>query len=364
MCCERVVPGSAAATHVLEICEGLRRRGFPVALKAEHGRRRGGVRAQAWRYARISLEAVASLRSADLVYIRSHFAAAPIALAARLLGRPVIQEVNGIYDEAFVTHPKFRRLKSVLTRVQRRQYRWASAIVAVTPDLAAWGSREAGHGRAYHIGNGANTELFCADGPRAQRERPYVVFFGGLTRWHGVEVMLQAARSRAWPAGVELVVAGPIVDSSLKPLLDAAPDNVTWLGPLPQAELPPLIRGALAALVPSLDPKGIAAHGLTPLKLFEMMACGTPVVVSDFPGMADLVRSGPCGHVIPPGDAEALARAVADLAGNPVSAHAMGAAGARLIADEHSWDARAAETARVIEEVLQRCSGRASAPAR
>jgi glycosyltransferase involved in cell wall biosynthesis len=339
---------------VLEICEGLRRRGFPVSLKAEHGRSRGGVGEQAWRYVRISLEAVASLRSADIVYVRSHFAAAPVALAARLLGRPVIQEINGVYDEAFVTHPGFRALKGFLTWIQRQQYRWASAIVAVTPDLKAWGCREAGHERAYYIGNGANTALFRADGPRTERARPYAFFFGGLTRWHGVEAMLEAVRSPAWPAGVELVIAGRIVDQSLAPLLEARSADVSWLGPVPQQELPPLIRGALAALVPSLDPKGIAAHGLTPLKLFEMLACGTPVVASDFAGMADMVRSGPCGHVIPPGDPEALAAAVAALARDPEAARAMGAAGARLIAAEHSWDARAAETARAIEDVLER----------
>ena len=346
--------GSAAATHVLEICAGLRRRGFAVDLKAEHGAARGGVAEQAWRYVRITLGALAALPACDLVYVRSHFAAVLVALAARLLGRPVIQEVNGVYAEAFVTHPRFRRLKGLLSRIQRQQYRWASALIGVTPDLAAWAAREAGHDRAFHIGNGANTALFNAHGPHAARERPYAFFFGGLTRWHGVAVMMEAARSPAWPAGVDLVVAGPLVDRSLEAVLDAAPANVAWLGPLPQAELPALIRGALAALVPSVDPKGIADHGLTPLKLFEMMACGTPVVVSDFPGMADLVRAGPCGIVVPPGDADALARAVADLAADPERARAMGEAGARLVAAQHSWDAGAAETARVIEAVVAR----------
>jgi glycosyltransferase involved in cell wall biosynthesis len=339
---------------VLGICEGLRRRGFTVLLKAERGSARGGVRDQARRYVRVTLEALAALRSADLVYVRSHFAAVLVAAAAKLLGRPVIQEINGVYGEAFVTHPGFRRLQGVLTSVQRRQYRWASALVAVTPDLVAWGMREAGHDRAWHIGNGANTALFAPDGPRASRERPYVLFFGGLTRWHGVGVMLDAVRSPSWPKEVELVLAGPVVDPSLEPLLAEAPPGVARLGRLPQDELPPLIRGALACLVPSVDPKGIAAHGLTPLKLFEMMACGTPVVASDFPGMADLVRAGPCGRVVPPGDAEALAQAVAELARDPESARAMGEAGARLIAAEHSWDARAGETARVIEEILAR----------
>ena len=253
-----------------------------------------------------------------------------------------------------MTHPRFRRLQGVLTLIQKQQYRWATALVAVTPDLAAWASREAGHERTFHIGNGANTTIFHPHGPRSERGRPYVVFFGGMARWHGVEVMVEAARSRSWPGEVELVIAGPLVDASLKAVLDEAPAHVTWLGPLPQTELPPLVRGALAALVPSVDPNGIADHGLTPLKLFEMMACGTPVVASDFPGMADLVRAGPCGHVVPPGDPEALASAVAALAADPEQARAMGAAGARLIAAEHSWNARAGDIARVIEDVVGR----------
>ncbi|MCB8819095.1 glycosyltransferase family 4 protein [Microvirga rosea] len=352
VCCERIVPGSAAATHVLEICEGLERRGYPVRLQSERGDSRSGLGGQLGRYARITVAALKALRQADLVYFRSHFAAFPIALAAKLLGKPTIQEINGVYAEAFVTHPRFRRLKGILSTLQRWQYRWASALIAVTPELVAWGSSEAGHARAHHVGNGANTKVFTPHGPRAQRDRPYAFFFGGMTRWHGVEVMLQAARSPAWPKGVDLLMAGPVVDESLRSALRDALPPVTWLDRVPQPELPALIRGSVAALVPSVDPSGITVHGITPLKLFEMLACGRPVVVSDFRGMADLVRSGACGLVVPSGDPEALAGAVARLAADASEAQAMGEAGARLIAASHSWDVRAAETAAVIDQVV------------
>nr|WP_281349079.1 glycosyltransferase [Microvirga thermotolerans] len=349
-----MVPGSAAATHVTEICEGLGRRGYPVTLRAERGAARSGLVGQLGRYARIALSALAALPRTDLVYFRSHFAAFPVALAAKILGRATIQEINGVYAEAFVTHPRFRRLKGVLSALQRLQYRWADALIAVTPQLVDWSTREAGHGRAFHVGNGANTKVFAPGGPRMERERPYVLFFGGMTRWHGVETMLEAARSPAWPQGLDLLMAGPVVDESLRSALEGAPPPVVRLDRVPQQDLPAMIRGAVAGLVPNVDPSGIAAQGLTPLKFFEMLACGRPVVVSDFRGMADIVRSGGCGLVIPSGDAEALARAVARLAENPGEARAMGEAGARLIAAEHSWDARAAETARVIEQVLGR----------
>jgi glycosyltransferase involved in cell wall biosynthesis len=175
-----------------------------------------------------------------------------------------------------------------------------------------------------------------------------------MTQWHGIEVMLAAAQSPLWPQGVDLLLAGPVVDQSLKSRIEQAPSNLIWLDRVPQGDLPAMIRGAVAALVPTVDPRGIAAHGITPLKLFEMLACGAPVIVSDFRGMADLVRGGRCGLVVPSGDAEALARAVGELAADPDRARAMGEAGAHLIASEHSWDARAAETAQIIDGVVRR----------
>jgi glycosyltransferase involved in cell wall biosynthesis len=346
------VPGSAAATHVHEICDGLIRRGYPVVLLAEHGGTRSGIAGQLSRYARITMASLTKLGRADLVYFRAHFAGFLIALIARVLNKPTIQEINGVYAEAFVTHPHFARLTRALSWMQRQQYHWASALIAVTPQLVSWGAAQAGHARGYHVGNGANTERFRPDGPRTARARPYVLFFGGMTRWHGIEVMLDAAGLPSWPQGVDLLLAGSVVDQSLKARIENAPSNVVWLDRVPQQDLPALIRGAVAALVPTVDPSGITAHGVTPLKLFEMLACGTPVIVSDFRGMADIVRSGPCGVVIPSGDAGALARAVAELASDPERARVMGAAGARLVAAEHSWDARAGETAEVIAKVL------------
>jgi glycosyltransferase involved in cell wall biosynthesis len=353
LCFERIRPGGAAATHVTEICAGLQRRGVKIELLAERGEGRNGPGAQASRYARLTIRALAALPRADAVYIRSHFAGWPLALAARLLGRPVIHEINGTYADALVTHPVYARAARALGAMQRAQYRLAARLIAVTPDLADWARREAGHDRVSFVANAANTDLFRPDGPRAERGRPYAVFFGGLTRWHGVDSMLAAARHADWPSGVGLVVAGPIVDRSLEPALRAAPASVAYLGPVPQGELPALVRGALAALVPISDPGGRSSKGVLPLKLYEALACGTPAIVTNLPGQAELVRSGECGVVVPVDDPGALAAAVAALAGDPERARQLGAAGAALVAAEHSWDARAAETARILDEVIR-----------
>jgi glycosyltransferase involved in cell wall biosynthesis len=351
VCFERMVPGSAAATHVHEICDGLARRGILVDLVAEGGARRRSD--QVLRYFRVVGRSMAALPRTKAVFFRSHFAGLPVALLARLMRRPVIHEINGAYDDAFVTHPRFRMLRTMLAWAQRAQYRWASALVAVTPDLVSWGRAEAGHPRVSLVSNAANTALFRPDGPQIGHKRPYVLFFGGLVRWHGVDVMLDAARSPAWPGGVDLVIAGPIVDESLRPQFERPPGNVVWLGGRRQRELPELIRGAVAALVPISDPEGRSSRGVMPLKMFEALACGTPVIVSDLRGQAEFVRDTSCGLVVPVGDAEALARAVAALAADPSRARELGEKGARVVAAEHSWDVRAGEIAKVVQDAIK-----------
>src|SRR5262249_61861287 len=106
---------------------------------------------------------------------------------------------------------------------------------------------------------------------------------------------------------------------------------VRWLGYRPYEQIPGLIAGAIAGLIPMTNPLGRSSTGMNPLKLFETLACGIPAIVSELPGQADLVRQGRCGLVVPCGDAAALARGVAQLAADPREARPMGARGGGLV---------------------------------
>src|SRR5262249_9514436 len=115
-----------------------------------------------------------------------------------------------------------------------------------------------------------------------------------------------------------------------------------------------VVASALAGLVVINSRGGRGRTGMFPLKLFETLASGIPVIVTDYPGQADLVRTHDCGMVIPPDDAAALASAMAQLANNRAQARAQGARGRALIVKGHSWDHRAAVTAEVIMRILDR----------
>jgi glycosyltransferase involved in cell wall biosynthesis len=132
---------------------------------------------------------------------------------------------------------------------------------------------------------------------------------------------------------------------------------IRWLGYRPNKEIPELIAGAIAGLVPATNPAGRSSTGVLPLKLYEILACGLPAIVTDLPGQADFVREGRCGLVIAP-DASALALAVAQLQSHPEEASAIGKRGTDLVASAHSWAARAADVDAILTACLQERSDR------
>jgi glycosyltransferase involved in cell wall biosynthesis len=98
--------------------------------------------------------------------------------------------------------------------------------------------------------------------------------------------------------------------------------------------------------------EGRGATGLAPLKLFESLASGIPVIASEMPFQAEIVRNGACGYVVQAGDSAELARAVAKLAADEAGALEMGKNARAVAVRDHSWLARARDTHDVLIHVL------------
>jgi glycosyltransferase involved in cell wall biosynthesis len=335
-------PGQASDTHVREIVAGLRRLGWSVELFAT---RAGGASSGAGLftrmlgYVRAQTALARRLGAFDVVYVRAHFAAAPIAALAKARGLKVVHEINGAPGEIAVTYPFLRPFAAAISALYRVQFAAADRLFPVVEGLGVWARGFAGHDRITVVPNGADAALFRPDGPAHAPGYPYVVFVGGLAAWHGVGVMLDALADPAWPADLRLVVAG---DGPERGRIEACADpRLVRLGRAAQERTPALLRGAVAALCPIENPAGRSGYGVAPLKLYEAMGCGAAVIASDLPHQAELVRGLGAGLVTPPGDAPALAQAVARLAADPQAARVMGRAGAAYVAREASWARRA-----------------------
>ncbi|MFE5870941.1 glycosyltransferase family 4 protein [Streptomyces roseifaciens] len=123
--------------------------------------------------------------------------------------------------------------------------------------------------------------------------------------------------------------------------------NVYFHGHLPPAALPPYHRAFDIVLAPYQQRVACAggigdiARWVSPMKLFEYMAYGKAIVVSDLPVLREVMADGRTCLMCPPGDVAAWADAVTALAADPARRRALGDAARRQLLERHTWRARA-----------------------
>jgi len=174
--------------------------------------------------------------------------------------------------------------------------------------------------------------------------RPVILCSGRMQSYKGIQVALRAVRSlRDRPDRPLLVVcgAGPDLDGfrELAARLELG-DAVLFTGR--RNDVPRLLAGATVSVVPSLWAE---AFGLT---VVEAMAAGVPVVASEIGGIPELVDPDRTGVLVPPGDADALAVAVAGLLDAPERRARIGRAAARAARERFSAERTVQEIARQI----------------
>jgi len=185
------------------------------------------------------------------------------------------------------------------------------------------------------------------DGP------PRLLYTGQLMEWKGVDVFLRAlAQLPGLPA---LIVGGQPGPDPRRDALRAlateigVANRVVWAGHVAPHAVAALVRPGDIGVVPTR-----ARHGeefsASPLKLFEYMARGLPIVVADLPSLRDVVRDGENGVLFRDGDPYALADAVHRLLVDPTRRAAL-AAQALRDAGSYSWAARAARILAFIDVV-------------
>lgn len=294
------------------------------------------------------------LEDYDVLYVRGHPMARPVVDRAHKLGIPVVHECHGTYEDLFVAWPAARLARPLFEWMQRDQYRRADLIFCGTEPQRRWLESEAERHDIVLSPNGANDTLFHPDAPRRDGlPNRYALFFGQFAPWQGIDVLLEARNLPSWPSDVALVFAG---DGALRPAVERAvtelPQAVAYLGRLPYEELPGVIAHSVASFSPQFTTERGDA-GFSALKLYESMACGVPVIGSDYPGVADVIRAYGCGIVVTPGDPHELADAVARLLTNPVEAALMGGRGREAIEREGSWRARARQRREAVLRVVR-----------
>lgn len=140
-------------------------------------------------------------------------------------------------------------------------------------------------------------------------ERPLVLYLGLILDGRGIGQLCEAI---GLVEGAGLVIAGHGRDQERFQRRAAAlrhADRIHFPGPVAPADIPAAIAAADVSAMP-VEGDTLNHQLNTPTKLFDAMGAGVPVVASDLPGMAPIVRATGCGELCDPDDPADIARAI------------------------------------------------------
>ncbi len=239
--------------------------------------------------------------------------------------------------------PSAAKRRRLLAR-ERLVWRQADGYVAITAGLAReleerFGERP----RLAVVPDGArlaevqDVGLRTADGTRDA----VVGYAGHLYPWKGPDVLVAALERLP---GVRAVIVGGLAGESdlgrVRALAERlVPGRVTFVGQVDPPQVPALLRSADVLALPNTPGRASSAY-TSPLKLFEYMASGRPIVASDLPALREVLGPDTNAVLVEAGNPEALASGLARVLGDPALASRL-AAQARDDVREWTWDKRA-----------------------
>jgi glycosyltransferase involved in cell wall biosynthesis len=264
------------------------------------------------------------------------------------LGRPIVfNPLVSLSDTLVEDRARFRRgsmSARVLGGVDRGAFKLADAVVADTEAHAEFFARHAGIPRSKIdvCLVGADEEIFRPEWTRPTRFT--ALFVGKLIPLHGIETILDAAR-------IAPEVAFRIVGSGqLEATLADRPPNVEWEPWVEYEEL----GGEYAAAGCALGIFGTTAKAarVIPNKVFQALACATPVVTADTAAARELLVDGESALLVPPGDAAALAAALRRVAADAALAEHLSGGGLYTFQQRASEEALAPRWREVVERAV------------
>jgi glycosyltransferase involved in cell wall biosynthesis len=244
-------------------------------------------------------------------------------------------------------------------RVAERAFGAATALLAVSDEVAAYlGGFPAARGKVRVVTNAVDPDRFPEAIKPALPAPPGVFtvgFVGTLKAWHGLSVLIEAfalLHARQPQTRLLIVGDGPEFEKLVADVAVRGLANAThFTGSVPAGD----VAGLLAAMDVAVAPyPNLPQFYFSPLKVYEYMAGGLPVVASRIGQLEKLIEPGVNGQLVPPGDAPALSAALELLCMKPELRERLGRAGRATVLGKHTWE-------KVAQRILQ-IAGQAREP--
>lgn len=274
-------------------------------------------------------------------------------------GIPWILETNGPFFYEAKTERRSIALSTIARRLEIQAYRDCDVLVCITSPLRDIIVREAGvpEDKIVLVPNGVDTKRFHpskADGAR-YFPMPTLGFVGSLIAWQGLDRLITAlAELRAEGTDWALVVAGDGPERAAWEKLAwnlGVEDRVLFLGSVPWEQVPSVL-GRVDVGYSGQVPLKIGAMYHSPLKLYEYLAMGKPVIAAAYEDALRVVEPGQTGYLFVPDSMAELKAVLKEALRNRDHWEAMGATARQHVVSRHGWEARVTHLVKEVERIV------------
>ena len=279
----------------------------------------------------------------DLVYERYSLWSFAGMEYARTMSTPALLEINAPLIEEQAEHRGLIDSANA-QRVARLVFSAATALLAVSDGVAEYlEAFPEAHGKIHVVANGVNPDHFPPEQKASlpATDRKFTIgFVGSMKPWHGLAGLLDAFTQlhQRFPETRLLMVGDGAGRDQLAQEANSRglANSVHFTGAVAPSEVPGLLASMDVAVAPY--PK-LTNFYFSPLKVYEYMAAGLPVIASRAGQIQQLIESEMTGLLVPPGDVPALTAAMERLRCDPALRRRLGSAGRAKVLRDHTWDA-------------------------
>jgi glycosyltransferase involved in cell wall biosynthesis len=323
-------------------------------------------------YLTFALGRAAGRARQDLIFTRDLGVASLLLHLPSALRAPLVYEGHGIASETAAALPQLvtgaaapsaAKLRRLAGR-EERVWRSADGYVTITSGLAREMARRFGERpRVAVVPDGVRllsdptmaASTSPAAGGDAVARSPFTIGYAGhLYPWKGVELIVEAVA--ALPDTRALIIGGHTAEPDLGRVrefaqqLDCA-SRVEFTGHLPPLEARRRLRDADVLALPN-PASAISTEFTSPLKLFEYMAAGRPIIASNLPSIREVLRDDENAVLVEPGNPQAFTAGIRRLKEDPTTAERL-ARQALEDVQQYTWDARAEK----LEDLFRQVAG-------